>query len=51
MERGRHADLLDRGGVYAALLRRQILTEDLERDAPSHAARVTIQRAPMSARR
>jgi len=38
VERGRHADLLDRGGVYATLLRRQILTEDLERDAPLGAA-------------
>jgi len=38
VERGRHTDLLDRGGVYATLLRRQILTEDLERDAPLAAA-------------
>jgi ATP-binding cassette, subfamily B, multidrug efflux pump len=32
-ERGSHAELLDRGAVYAALQRRQLLTEDLEADA------------------
>jgi ATP-binding cassette, subfamily B, multidrug efflux pump len=32
-ERGSHEELLDRGGVYAALQRRQLLTEDLEADA------------------
>jgi ATP-binding cassette subfamily B protein len=32
-ERGSHHALLDRGGVYAALQRRQLLTENLEADA------------------
>ena len=35
IERGRHEDLLARGGLYASLLRRQILTEDLEADTPA----------------
>lgn len=32
-ERGRHAELLETGGVYASLLRRQLLEESLEGEA------------------
>lgn len=32
-ERGTHAELLELGGVYANLQRRQLLTDDLERDS------------------
>jgi ATP-binding cassette subfamily B protein len=32
VERGTHAQLMDRGGTYATLLRRQLLEEDLESD-------------------
>jgi ATP-binding cassette subfamily B multidrug efflux pump len=33
VERGTHAQLMERGGTYANLLRRQLLEEDLESDA------------------
>jgi ATP-binding cassette, subfamily B, multidrug efflux pump len=33
-EQGTHAELLKRGGVYAALQRRQLLAEDIEADDP-----------------
>jgi ATP-binding cassette subfamily B protein len=33
VERGKHAQLLARGGTYARLLRRQLLEQDLEEDA------------------
>jgi ATP-binding cassette, subfamily B, multidrug efflux pump len=42
VERGTHAALLERGGLYADLLRRQMLEEDLQ--APDALARVPAQR-------
>jgi hypothetical protein len=37
-ERGRHADLIARGGTYATLLRRQMLEAQIEEDDAAPAA-------------
>jgi ATP-binding cassette subfamily B protein len=38
VERGRHAELIARGGTYARLLRRQMLEQDLQGDDVLRAA-------------
>jgi ATP-binding cassette subfamily B protein len=43
VERGRHGDLVAAGGLYATLLRRQILAEDLESDAVAASSDGTIR--------
>jgi ATP-binding cassette subfamily B protein len=38
VERGTHADLVESGGTYASLLRRQLLEEEMEEGSPVAAA-------------